>query len=53
MATLNKKNFDNPDETINPEKMQVDNVDLGDDVKAAKLISQPGMVRTESCQKIM
>ena len=42
MTTLNKKNFDNPDETMNPEKMRVDNVDLGNGVKAARLTSQPG-----------
>ena len=60
MATLNKKNFDNPDETMTPEKMKVDSVDLGNGVKAARLTSQPGwkwsecikpMVGTESCQK--
>ena len=60
MPTLNKKNFDNPNETMNPEKMRVDNVDLGNGVKAARLTSQPGwkwsecikpIVGTESWQK--
>jgi len=60
MATLNKKNFDSPDETMTPEKMKVDNVDLGNGVKAARMTTQPGwkwsecikpMVGTETCQK--
>ena len=60
MATLNKKNFDNPDETMTPEKMKVDNVDLGNGVKAARMTTQPvwkwsecikPMVGTETCQK--
>ena len=42
MSTLTKKNFDNPDETMTPEKMKVDSVDLGNGVKAARLTSQPG-----------
>ena len=59
MATLNKKNFDNPDETMTPEKMKVDNVDLGNGVKAARMTTQPGWkwsecikptVGGESCQ---
>ena len=60
MASLNKKNFDSPDETMTPEKMRVDNVDLGNGVKAARMTTQPGwkwsecikpMVGTDSCQK--
>ena len=60
MATLNKKNFDNPDETMTPEKMKVDNVDLGNGVKAARMTTQPGwkwsecikpMIGTDTCQK--
>ena len=60
MTSLIKKNFDNPDETMTPEKMKVDNVDLGNGVKAARMITQPGwkwsecikpMVGTETCQK--
>ena len=60
MASLNKKNFNDPDETMTPEKMKVDNVDLGNGVKAARMTSQPGwkwsecikpMAGTESCQK--
>ena len=59
MVTLNKKNFDQPDETMILEKMQVDNDDLGNSVNAASLISQPGwkwsecikpIVETDSCQ---
>ena len=59
MASLNKKNFDSPDETMTPEKMKVDSVDLGNGVKAARLTTQPGwkwsndikpVVGTESCQ---
>ena len=60
MASLNKKNFDSPDETMTPEKMRVDNVDLGNGVKAARMTTQPGwkwsecikpMIGTDTCQK--
>ena len=52
MATLNKKNFDSPDETMTPEKMRVDNVDLGNGVKAARMTTQPGWKWSE-CIKHM
>jgi len=37
MATLNKKNFDNPDETMTPPKTRVDNVDLGNGLNVLSL----------------
>ena len=49
---IKQKNIDYPDDTMNPEKMRVDNVDLGNSVKAARLISQPGWKWSE-CIKPM
>ena len=60
MASMSKKNFDSPDETLTPEKVKVDNVDLGNGVSAARMEAQPGwkwsdcikpIVGTDSCEK--
>ena len=60
MATLTKKNFDTPDETMTPPKTRVDNVDLGNGQTAARIKAEPGWkwsecikpaVGTDSCEK--
>ena len=60
MASMSKKNFDSPDATLPPEKVKVDNVDLGNGVSAARMEAQPGwkwsdcikpIVGTDSCEK--
>ena len=60
MTTLNKKNFDNPDETMTPPKTRVDNVDLGNGQTAMRIKAEPGWkwsecikpaVKTDSCEK--
>ena len=60
MASMSKKNFDSPDETLTPEKVKVDNVNLGNGVSAARMAAQPGwkwsdcikpIVGTDSCEK--
>jgi len=60
MASIKKKRFDMPDETINPgEKQKIDVVDFGG-IKIQKITAEPGwkwskhikpVVKTESCEK--
>ena len=62
MTTLTKKNFDNLDETMTPEKTRVDNVDLGNGQTAMRIKAEPGWkwsecikpaVGTDSCEKAL